>query len=391
MDGAVKTPSAQTLRRIALKAQGLTGRRRSGTGSDGLKRALERLSYIQIDTISVVARAHNHTAWLRTGKFSEDHFNTLIRHGDAFEYWYHAASYLPMRDYRYARIRMEVFRSDTFRYRRSGDTKLMRYVLDRIGEEGPLFARDFEAAPRKSKGWWDWKPAKRALEQLYMQGDLMIAARDGFAKQYELTERLLPSGIDTSTPRTEELASHLVDNALRAHGFATFNCMTRGRRGTEIKRAVTNEIELRLDRGELVTFELQTPERRERFFAPPKTIETHAKPPPVVRILSPFDNAVILRERCASIFDFDFTLECYLPEAKRKMGLLLDANPIWRPIRRPDGLQSRSQGRALQRQKPVHREIGRRWVSRRARNGNARLCGFHRLRGRRPLLLSDRT
>ena len=75
----------------------------------------------------------------------------------------------------------------------------MAAVLKRIRDEGPLLARDFETPKGHSQGWWNWKPAKRALEQLFMQGDLMIAGRDGFQKVYDLPERVLPPGTDTHT------------------------------------------------------------------------------------------------------------------------------------------------------------------------------------------------
>ena len=76
-------------------------------------------------------------------------------------------------------------------------------------------------SPRGSPGWWDWKPAKGALEQLFMQGDLMCVRRDGFEKVYDLTERVLPAAVDTSEPSIEAHAAHLVDATIRAHGFGS--------------------------------------------------------------------------------------------------------------------------------------------------------------------------
>ena len=37
-------------------------------------------------------------------------------------------------------------------------------------------------------------------------------------------------------------------------------------------------------------------------------------------ILSPFDNAVIQRDRLRTFFDFDYQIECYVTEAKRRYG-----------------------------------------------------------------------
>ncbi|MCY4565841.1 MAG: winged helix DNA-binding domain-containing protein, partial [Gammaproteobacteria bacterium] len=145
--------SPTTLRRIALAHQGLIGRRRLGRGLDGVRKTLDRLGYVQIDTISVVARAHHHTFWSRVSGYRDEHVNRLIRRGEAFEYWSHAAAYLPMRDYRFSLPAMRAFRNGEERWMRSREPKVMRTVLHRIRDEGPLRARDFVDSPRGSPGW----------------------------------------------------------------------------------------------------------------------------------------------------------------------------------------------------------------------------------------------
>ena len=137
------TSTGNTLRRIALDAQGLTRVEPFGRGIEATHRALEQLGYVQIDTISIVARAHHHTFWNRVPNYDSSHLDRLVRDGRAFEYWFHAASYLPMRDYRYALPRMHALRSGEHHWF-AKDRKLMRAVLDRIRAEGPLLARDFE-------------------------------------------------------------------------------------------------------------------------------------------------------------------------------------------------------------------------------------------------------
>ena len=196
----MKAPSIDHLRRIALEAQGLTRSSPFGRGTGGAERALEQLGYVQIDTISVVSRAHHHTLYNRIPGYQPKLLDKLVAERRAFEYWFHAAAYLPMRDYRYALPRMRRFKRGEMRWMRSRDQKLMDQVLDRIRFDGPLRARDFEDPSHKHGGWWDWKPAKRALEQLFMQGDLMVAAREGFQKTYDLPERVLPAGVDTRIP-----------------------------------------------------------------------------------------------------------------------------------------------------------------------------------------------
>ncbi len=314
--------SPRALRRIALAHQGLIGRRRLGRGLDGVRKTLYRLGYVQIDTISVVARAHHHTFWSRVNGYRDEHVNRLIRRGEAFEYWSHAAAYLPMRDYRFSLPAMRAFRNGEERWMRSREPKVMRTVRDRIRDEGPLRARDFVDSPRGSPGWWDWKPAKGALEQLFMQGDLMCVRRDGFEKVYDLAERTLPGDAVTSEPSVEEHAAHFIDTTLRAHGVAARRTFTYGiclgKRNAPTRAAVKALLTERVRNGSLATAEAAD---GKLFYGLPETLAEHPrKPPPVVRILSPFDNSIIQRDRGLGLFEFDFQLECYVTEAKRRWG-----------------------------------------------------------------------
>jgi uncharacterized protein YcaQ len=310
------TASSNKLRRIALDAQGLLRTAPFGRGVDATHRALEQIGYVQIDTISIVARAHHHTLWNRVPNYRPSHLDQLVSERRAFEYWFHAAAYLPMRDFRFALPRMHALKTGERHWFRR-NRKLMNGVLDRIRAEGPLLARDFEAPKGRNQGWWDWKPAKRALEQLYMQGDLMIAGRDGFQKVYDLTERVLPPNIDTSPPTTAECAAHLLDLALRAHGFVAPKQVTYGRRGTAIRKALRAHLDALVGDGALVEFS----EGGVDYVARPELLD-RAAPRQLgrVRVLSPFDNAVIQRDRNLALHDFDYQIECYVPAPKRRFG-----------------------------------------------------------------------
>lgn len=288
-----------------------------GSGLPGTLKALERIGYVQIDTISVVERAHNHTLWIRASNYHKNHLNRLIARREAFEYWYHAASYLPMRDFRFSLPMKNARRTGQKHSART--KKLLRYVLDRVTEEGPLTSRDFETPEErrgKSQGWWDWKPTKVALETLYMQGDLMVSGRTGFTKRYDLPERLLPAGIRTDEPTTDELAAHLIEITLAAHGYAEVPVMRHLRRGAALRHAMQAQLDARIADRSLVRFELDG----RMQYAEPATLEAIKKPAPVVRILSPFDNSVIHRSRGQTIFEFDYVLECYVPEPRRRWG-----------------------------------------------------------------------
>ncbi len=306
------------LRRIALDRQGLLKREPFGRGKYATLKAIEQIGYVQIDTISVVERAHNHVLRARVPNYESHHIDKLQREGRIFEYWFHAAAYLPMRDFRFALPRMQSMRRGDERWLRSRDQKLMREVLATVRDAGPLKARDFEDTRRNRGGWWDWKPAKSALEQLFMQGDLMVTRRDGFQKIYDLTERVLPAGTDTRTPDDREMAQYLLDTSIRAHGFADKKSITHLRRGTALRGALKEVIDAACESGALVAMTLNN---GDLVYADPRVLADRAPSAPAsVKLLSPFDNAVILRARGQAVFDYDYQIECYVTEAERRFG-----------------------------------------------------------------------
>ena len=191
-------------------------------------------------------------------------------------------------------------------------------LLARIRSDGPMRSRDVETKTTKRAGWWDWKPAKKALEQMYMEGDLMISDREGFQKTYDLTERVLPSHVNAQMPGMEEFAAHIVDQQLHCHGFASLKGLTYQRRNAELRKAVKTLVNERLAQRDLEQVKVSSGE----VFI----IETGALERPLPRlnsrmlILSPFDNSVIQRERLKVLFQYDYQLECYVPATKRKYG-----------------------------------------------------------------------
>ncbi|MEC8072231.1 MAG: crosslink repair DNA glycosylase YcaQ family protein, partial [Pseudomonadota bacterium] len=194
----------QRLRRTALHAQGLTPAGAFGRSEQSALAAIQHLGYVQLDSISVIERAHNHTWFSRIPNFHPDQSNQLLEQGDIYEYWAHAASYMPMRDFRFSLIDKARIRSGEYRNKLPNDTKMMNRILAQIRSDGPMSTKDLENPGVKRSGWWDWKPAKKAAERLYLQGDLMISSRAGFQKTYDLTERVLPGHIDTSMPSVQD-------------------------------------------------------------------------------------------------------------------------------------------------------------------------------------------
>ena len=306
------------LRLITLHHQGLTTMHPFGKGSQATKRVIEHLGYIQIDTLSIIERAHHHTLWTRIPDYQPEFLQQLVRERSVFEYWFHAASYLPMKDYRFVLPQMSAIKRGEIPHFANVDAKYMHHVIERIHTEGPLKARDFDSKRKNNSKWWNWKPTKRALEKLFMQGDLMISNRDGMEKIYDLTERVLPDNINTSEPSLLEFSEYLIDVSVRAHGFTTLKQLTHLRPGKSLKKALNTVLQHKIEQGSLIKLSIDD-------FLPIYTtqnnIETKIKQPATnVRLLSPFDNAIIHRDRVQELFEFNFRLECYTPKVKRKFG-----------------------------------------------------------------------
>ena len=315
-----KPKDMDRLRRIALASQGLIGRAPFGKGLNGAVKAIAHLGYIQLDSISVIERAHNHVWQSRVPNFRPEQSNELLEDATVFEYWAHAAAYLPMSEYRYYLPDKAAVRAGTLRKGYPQDRKLMAQVLKRIADEGPLASKDLEDRRTKSNGWWDWKPAKKAVEALYLEGDLMICSRAGFQKTYDLTERVLPKGVDTNPPTPAERASHMLDQQLRCHGLVSTVGATYGRRDPELRAAMKTELARRLSTGTLTQVTL--PNQSEYCLEASQLDCPMPRLDSGLKILSPFDNAVIQRKRLIDLFNFDYQLECYVPAPKRKYGYL---------------------------------------------------------------------
>ncbi|MDA3452570.1 MULTISPECIES: winged helix-turn-helix domain-containing protein [Acinetobacter] len=306
-----------SLKQLTLFNQGLGKTSRFAKGVDGTLQAIEHLGYVQIDTISVVERAHHHILWSRVPDYELRHLNSLVGERQIFEYWYHAASYLPMKDYRYALPAMMSVRKGESRYFNRGDQHLMNEILARVRAEGKIRLRDIDKNNKKSLGnWWNTGPGRRAFEQLYMQGDLMICERNGMEKVFDLTERCLPENIDLSMPTLYEYAQYLFNNTLRAHGAFTWKQLVHLKKN-DLKETMRVVLKEHIDAGVVSAIKL---ENGQTLYVDVAAMEQKVSTDFGLKILSPFDNSLIHRDRLASLFEFDYRIECYVPAAKRVYG-----------------------------------------------------------------------
>ncbi len=292
-------------------------------GKAGTYKVIDQLGYVQIDTISVIERSHHLVLYNRNPNYEHKHLYDLqAKDKKIFEYWAHAASFVPMKDYRYYLPRMKqkhVYGSWIYNWVEK-NRAVLKIVKKRIEKEGALSASDFEDEPNRKRGpWWDWKPAKMALEILFWQGILMVKERRSFQRIYDLTERVLPKGTYTTLPKDKEERQFFIKRALQAMGVANEYDI---RNYISIKKNLTPYLKSFEKAGEIEQVEIES--LKNPYFILTKDLVRLNKDKTdlgnEVHFLSPFDNLVIIRNRIKAIFDFDYTLECYVPKHKRKYG-----------------------------------------------------------------------
>ena len=310
--------SADEARGLALRAQHF-GDRDLGEPID----LLDKLGAIQMDSVNILARNHLLVPFARLGPYSTHALQqSIYKEKLGFEYWGHMASWLPIAEYRYFLPRMMRMR-ETLRgwwlSIRTEHAALYPLILERVRAEGPIGAAAFEDPLGKRGTWWDWKPAKLVLEDLLDQGLLMCAERTaGFARLYDLTERVLPPELDTSNPGQLEATQHLLLRGLDRLGVAT---------------AIEMADYFRLKPGEQVKAGLAGLLADERILK--VEVEGWGKPAYTTQdalngalnipehrptLLAPFDNLLWERNRVERIFGFHYRVEIYVPEAKRQFG-----------------------------------------------------------------------
>jgi uncharacterized protein len=314
--------SLDQARRVALAAQGLAApaARASLAGPATLRATLERLGAIQIDSINVVARSHELVLAARAGPHDRAAFDRLVyRRRAGFEYWGHAASFLPMAHYRLCLPRMRRLTEATRGWWvdvRQRNRHLYGPVLDRIRAEGPLAASAFRdpEGPRRGS-WWDWAPAKHVLEDLFDCGTLLVHDRVNFERRYDLAERVLPAGVDTSEPTAAEAAAELTLLAARALGVATADDLRDYFRlpAAEAKTALAE-----LAGAGLLQQVAVEGWGRPAWLLPGTRVPRRAGGRPV--LLSPFDSLVWSRQRTQRLFGFTYRLEVYVPAGRRVHG-----------------------------------------------------------------------
>jgi uncharacterized protein len=324
------------VRSMALYAQGLTTTNEAKTNPDQarIQRTIEQVNYVQIDTLNLIQRAQYIVLWSRLGSYETKDFDRLIYSPDErtlFEGIQGVAAIIPLKDYRYQLPEFDKRREGLIRWYgnwldRQGNRELVEVVLERIRREGALKAADFEYDGPKRGSWWDWKPAKIALEYLFTRGDLMISQRINFQRVYDLTERVLPGWVDTSMPTEEGRDRYWVEQGLLAMGICLPNQIAEY--AYHMRRALPKTLKTELlDEGVLVPVQAELADGEDHEMVVHRdmlgTLEKIADG--VIKgerttFLSFFDNLFWCRGRDMQLWGYQNIIESYIKAEDRKYG-----------------------------------------------------------------------
>ena len=334
--------SAAQARRVAVAAQGFHDPRPSGPVTrPHLRRLIGRIQVLQLDSVSVAVRAHYAPMFSRLGPYDRDLLDAAAWSHSArsprllVEYWAHEAALMAIEDWPLLRWRMREYTCGRWGVEIvEKNPRLVDDVVAAVVELGPSTAGQIEAhlqsAPKRGKGaWWNRTDTKWVAEALFASGVLTTAHRTGFARHYDLVERVLPADVVARQVDDVEAVRELTLRAATALGVATeadIRDYFRLRPG-QSKSAIADLVAT----GELEPVQVDG-------WTAPAYLRAGQPVPRADRgtaLLCPFDPLIFFRPRIERLFGFHYRIEIYTPAAKRRFGyyvwpLLLDGDLVAR-------------------------------------------------------------
>ncbi len=323
---AILLPNEQA-RRIFLERQGLSSPPSRSLDKVALLDLINKLGFVQIDSIATVDRAHHMILFSRSQTYRREHLQQLLeKDRELFEHWTHDASVIPSAFFRYWKHRFrrrEAVIGERWRKWQGEDfDKAFEETYQRIVDYGPIMSREMKVDDHKSGGWWNWHPNKTALEYYWHTGKLAISSRVNFQKIYDLTDRVLPRHHYEPEVDHEEFLDWACRGALQRLGFATH-----GEIAAFWALVTPQEAKEWVDahRDELVEVVVESangsrPRAAYAFQGFPDRLGEIPEPPARVRVLSPFDPLLRDRNRADRLFNFNYRIEIFVPEPQRQYG-----------------------------------------------------------------------
>lgn len=317
----VASLSRAQARRVALAAQGFRDPRHTVPTMRTFNRTLARTGVLQIDSVNVLQRAHYLPLFSRMGRYDTALLTRAAerRPRRIVEYWAHVAAFMPVDLWPHMRHRMRYYRERGHAWVGMPERReLVASLVAEIADRGPSTSRELdEGLPRTREHWgWNWSETKKALEYLFLAGELAVAGRTPqFERLYDLPERVLPAQhLHAATPSPEESALELVRRAAASHGVGTEQCFRDYYRMSS--SAARPAVAALVEAGELLPVRVEgwdRPTYLHRDAVLPRRVAARA-------LLTPFDPVVWERARTEQLFDFRYRIEIYVPEHQRVHG-----------------------------------------------------------------------
>src|SRR5829696_5343916 len=318
----MKTLSQDAVRGLMIAAQGLHDHPQPRATKKAVRSIIRQMHILQIDTINVIARSPYLVLWSRLGDYNPRWLEDLLTDGALFEYWSHAACFLPIEEYPlYGHLYSSWLGGRAHKWL-DENSAVAKRVLDHIRANGEARSSDFERTDGQKANWWNWKDEKIALEYLFYAGELMIRKRHNFQRIYDLRERVLANVEELPEVSREDAHDQFMLNTIQALG------VTKAEWIADYFRLSKTEAKASFGRLEkqnrLMPVEVEGwtvpgyihPANRKQVEAAAKGKIPHSK----TTFLSPFDPLVWDRGRALDLFGFDYKIEVYTPAPKRKYG-----------------------------------------------------------------------
>ena len=313
--------SAAEARRIALAAQGFDRARPSmPTDTRHFRRVMSSIAVLQLDYVNVLIPAHFLMIWSRLGAYDKNRFEEyLYDSGEHTEQWAHEASIVATSDWPL----LEHRRQEYAQWKNSPLHKLpdrdayLRGILKHVDHAGATTANDLPAVegPKRKAGDWHRSIPRSGLEHHFGSGRLAVRRRlKNFQRVYDRAENIIDVAHRSCTVSKPEAQRELLRQASVSLGVATAHDLADYYR-MSIRDAIPRLEEL-IEEGALSRVSVDG-------WKDPAFLAKNAKLPreiPGASLLSPFDPVVWFRPRAERMFDFEYRIEIYVPEAKRRWG-----------------------------------------------------------------------
>jgi uncharacterized protein YcaQ len=318
----MKTLLLDAVRGLMIAAQGLHDRPQPRATKKAVRSIIRQMHLLQIDTINVIARSPYLVLWSRLGDYNPRWLEELLEEGALFEYWSHAACFLPIEEYPLYRHAYESWLGGRAHQWLDEHADVAKRVLDHIRSHGEARSSDFERTDGQKGSWWNWKDEKIALEYLFYAGELMVRKRHNFQRIYDLRERVLADAKELPEISPAEAHDQFVLHTIQALGvtkaewIADYFRLSKTDTRAALKRLEKQDRLMPVEVEGWSTPGYIHPESRKQVEAAAKGTIPRSK----TTFLSPFDPLVWDRARALDLFGFDYKIEVYTPAPKRKYG-----------------------------------------------------------------------